>query len=71
MSLAADLLAQAELQQARHSADYDVAQKLTRREAERLVAQVQRAFQAWQTVRADPATRVYLAALLLWKQWSR
>lgn len=60
-----------DLQQARHSADYDVAQKLTRREAQRLVTQVQRTFQAWQAARADPAARVYLAALLLWKQWSR
>ncbi len=60
-----------DLQQARHSADYDVTQKLTRHDAQALVAQAERAFQSWQTAREDPATRAYLAALLLWRQWSR
>lgn len=60
-----------DLQYARHSADYDVARKLTRQEVEALIDQVEQAFQAWQTVRGTPAARVYLAALLLWRQWSR
>lgn len=60
-----------DLQDARHSADYDVTLKLTRQEVQALVGQVEQAFQAWQTVRVDPAARVYLTALLLWKQWSR
>ncbi len=60
-----------DLQDARHRADYDVTLKLTRQEAKALVDQVERAFQAWQTVREEPAARVYLAALLLWRQWRR
>ena len=50
---------------------YDVTLKLTRYEAQALVAQVREAFRLWYSVLADPAARVYLAALLLWRQWSR
>ncbi len=60
-----------DLQTARHSADYDVTRTLTRHEAQTLVDQVEAAFQSWQTVREGPEARVYLAALLLWRQWSR
>ncbi len=60
-----------DLQFARHRADYDVTVKLTRQDAQALIGQVEQAFQNWQTVRKDPASRVFLAALLLWRQWSR
>ncbi|MCP4593516.1 MAG: hypothetical protein GY842_22490 [bacterium] len=59
------------LQNARHGADYDVNLKLTRHETRMLVDRVEEAFQLWQTVREDPAIRVYLTALLLWRQWNR
>ncbi len=59
------------LQDARHSADYDVTLKLTRNETREFVGLAEAAFEAWQTVRENPATRVYLAALLLWRQWNR
>jgi uncharacterized protein (UPF0332 family) len=59
------------LQQARHGADYDLAQRFTRHEAQAFVGQTEEAFQLWLTVRDDLAARIYLAALLLWKQWSR
>ncbi len=59
------------LQDVRHRADYDLTLKLTRREAQAFIGQVDRAFHVWQTVREDPAARVYLAALLFWRQWSR
>ncbi len=58
-------------QQARHGADYDVTLRLSRNEARALVVQVEEAFQGWQTVREDPAARIFLAALLLWRQWNR
>ncbi len=45
--------------------------KLTRNEVQAFIAQAEQAFHAWQAVREDPAARVYLAALLLWRQWSR
>ena len=59
------------LQNARHSADYDVTLKLTRNETREFVGQAEGAFEAWQIVREDPVARVYLAALLLWRQWNR
>ncbi len=59
------------LQDARHIADYDVTQKLTRGETQRLVDQAPKAFRSWQSVREEPEARVYLAGLLLWRQWSR
>lgn len=60
-----------DLQHARHGADYDVTLKLTRNETRALVTQVEEVFQEWQTVREAPAARIYLTALLLWRQWSR
>jgi uncharacterized protein (UPF0332 family) len=59
------------LQHARHGADYDVNLSLTRHETQTLVDQVEEAFQLWQTLREDPAARVYLTSLLLWRQWNR
>lgn len=60
-----------ELQEARHEADYNIDRSFTRFEATNLVARVSQAFATWQTIRTDPVTRTYLAALLLWKKWSR
>jgi hypothetical protein len=59
------------LQDARHGADYDVTQTLTRRDTQELVVQVEKTFQSWQTVREEPEARIFLAGLLLWRQWSR
>ncbi len=59
------------LQEARHGADYDVTLRTTRNEARELIVLVEKAFQWWQTVRDESAARVYLTALLLWRQWSR
>ncbi len=44
---------------------------LSRNEARALVVQVEEAFQGWQSVREDPAARIFLAALLLQRQWNR
>lgn len=60
-----------ELQEARHEADYNVERAFTRVEAQNLVARVGQAFQSWDAVKQDPAARLYLASLLLWKKWSR
>ena len=60
-----------ELQDARHEADYNVRRSYTRLDAMNLVNRVDRAFQLWRPLRTDPAARMYLAALLLWKKWNR
>jgi hypothetical protein len=60
-----------ELQEARHEADYNLDRSFTRLECNNLVARSEQAFATWQTVRADPVARAYLAAMLLWKKWNR
>jgi uncharacterized protein (UPF0332 family) len=59
------------LQEARHEADYNVAARFTRVDAENLVWRTQQAFHDWQAIRMDGAAQMYLAALLLWRSWSR
>ncbi len=60
-----------ELQQARHLADYDLAKKFSRGEAQVFVDQASRAFQDWQTIRKDDQAQLYLACLLLWDRWDK
>ena len=59
------------LQEARHNADYNRALTWTRSEAHDIVKRAEQSFQAWHAVRDTPETRVYLAALLLWRKWGR
>lgn len=69
----------AELQEARHQADYDVGHSLTRAEAVDLVERAGDAIAAWKSVRMKSAgsrsysleARVFLAALLVYDQTSR
>jgi uncharacterized protein (UPF0332 family) len=60
-----------ELQEARHEADYNVDRSFTRLDSANLVSRAAEAFANWDTIREDQAARLYLAALLLWKKWSR
>lgn len=60
-----------DLQEARHEADYDLALRFSRSEAQALVDQTERAFAAWQRVRRTATARVFLASLLLWRDWRR
>ena len=52
------------LQETRHRADYDTAVTVTHVEADIEVIRAEAAFLDWETVRADPATDVFLAELL-------
>jgi uncharacterized protein (UPF0332 family) len=60
-----------ELQQIRHTADYDTAYRLTRGEVLAIVDAAERAFTDWRQVRNTEAARVYLVALLMWERWRR
>ncbi len=60
-----------DLQEARHEADYDLALRFSRSEAQALVDQAERAFAAWQRVRGTATAKVFLASLLLWRDWRR
>jgi len=59
------------LQEARHTADYDLSRTFRRQEALDLVESARQAFQAWERVRRLDDARVYLACFLLWKRWTR
>ena len=54
----------AELQGARHEADYDPARRFTRREALDLVGQAERAFVDWNRIRGSIQADTFLAGLL-------
>jgi hypothetical protein len=60
-----------ELQDARHSADYDVSEPITRPEARQKVYSVEQAFEAWKAVKNSPNATVFLASLLLNTKWGR
>jgi uncharacterized protein (UPF0332 family) len=59
------------LQQARHEADYDLARRFSREEVVDLIGNVTQAFQAWQAIRKDDLSRMYLACFLVWKDWNK
>jgi len=60
-----------DLQEARHQADYDTAKQWTRLDAVKQVQAARQAFEGWAIVRRTPNATVFLAALLLQKQWTR
>jgi hypothetical protein len=58
-----------ELQDARHDADYNLATTFTRFDVLQKVHLADQAFLAWQAIRHEPNASVFLAALLLQRQW--
>ncbi len=54
----------AELQEARHEADYDRTRRFTRKEANDLLKQAERAFADWRAVRKTVQADAFLAGLL-------
>jgi uncharacterized protein (UPF0332 family) len=60
-----------ELQEARHEADYDLAARFYRTKVNDLVRRAEHAFQAWERIKSDSASHVFLAALLLAQRWNR
>lgn len=58
-----------ELQEARHAADYDVADVFTRFDVLEKIAVVEQAFAAWRTVKRRPNAKVFVAALLFERHW--
>lgn len=60
-----------ELQQLRHSADYDLAQSFDRPMVLRIIDQAKTAMSAWKKVRSKPNANVFLTALLLASRWNR
>lgn len=65
----------ADLQDARHVADYDLSQSYSRADAQGFVALADQAFADWNTASTDPVNAdvcdLFLAALLLGDRWKR
>ena len=59
------------LQAERHKADYDTHATFRKPEALALVAEAEAAFEAWDRIRTNPFTEVFLLALLFGDRWDR
>ncbi len=60
-----------DLQEARHSADYDVSSKWSRLKALTFIIAAEDAFSNWQVAREFPNAKIFLFDLLLRKSWAR
>lgn len=56
-----------QLQEARHSADYDLGSIWTRTKTQLLVDMTRDAFAAWQRIRRTSEANVFVLSLLMWK----
>lgn len=59
------------LQEARHKADYDLTEQFDRTRVQALVNEAEQVFRLWGQIRDTDDARVFLAALMFWKLWSR
>jgi hypothetical protein len=59
------------LQDERHIADYDLADKFDRNRVQGLIREAERVFRDWDTVRNTDEAHVFLAALMFWNLWSK
>lgn len=56
-----------DLQQARHTADYDLSERIGRSDAEIQVKAAEQAFVLWAALRGTPEANLFLTMLYLWK----
>jgi hypothetical protein len=59
------------LQEARHSADYDLGYSLTSAEARQLVLLAVGAMASWDRIRNSAEANIFILSLLLWKNWEK
>jgi uncharacterized protein (UPF0332 family) len=60
-----------ELQEARHTADYDLTAQLNRLDVLSKILTVRNAFAAWSIVRKTESAAVFMASMLIRKDWAR
>ena len=60
-----------DLQEARHSADYDVTKRFDPTEVLALVGKAERIFSDWSVEKNSNNPPVFLASLMFWKLWSK
>lgn len=58
-----------DLQEARHSADYDLSFKLTRDDALQLVMSAALAMSSWDKIANTPEANIFILSLLMFKNW--
>ncbi len=59
------------LQEERHKADYDVADRFDRPRVLVLVNEAEKTFRDWNAVRNTDDARLFLASLMFWNLWSK
>lgn len=59
------------LQEARHSADYDLSYALAPNEARLLVLQALQAMKAWDQIANSAEANIFILSLLMWKNWEK
>ena len=60
-----------QLQEERHKADYDIADRFDRARAQNAVSLTAQLFADWNTIRDTDDARVFLAALVFWSIWNK
>jgi hypothetical protein len=59
------------LQEARHSADYDLGYSLTSAEARQLVLLAVGAMASWDNIASSAEANIFILSLLMWKNWEK
>jgi hypothetical protein len=60
-----------ELQDARHSADYDLGYVLSSDDAFRLLDNATNAISAWERIQGTAEANIFVLSLLMWKNWDK
>ncbi len=59
------------LQEARHSADYDLDYVVSWEQAREFIEDAVRAIGAWERIRQTAEGNIFILSLLLWKNWEK
>jgi hypothetical protein len=60
-----------QLQDARHSADYDLSYQLNKTDAMRCVGLTVETMKAWKNLEGSAEANIFILSLLLWKNWEK
>lgn len=60
-----------QLQDARHSADYDLGFQLSHRDAMIYVIRCTQAIEAWDRIKQSAEANIFILSLLMWKNWDK
>ena len=60
-----------QLQDARHSADYDLGFQLSHRDAMIYVIRCRQAIEAWDRIKQSAEANIFILSLLMWKNWDK